>query len=129
MVTVVVAIFFAGMGVYGLVAPEKLVAPFGMRVTSADGRSEVRAVYGGFGLATAAALTPAALDAGTLRDGVLVAMALALGGMALGRAVAMLLERPSRCYPTGFYLVVETGLMTAHRSPFLIMFVRAGVAG
>ncbi|NAS25866.1 DUF4345 domain-containing protein [Herbidospora sp. NEAU-GS84] len=95
----VVAIFFAGMGVYGLVAPEKLVAPFGMRVTSADGRSEVRAVYGGFGLATAAALILAALDASTLRDGVLVAVALALGGMAVGRA--------------GFYLVVETGLMTA----------------
>ncbi|MEV4179315.1 DUF4345 family protein [Nonomuraea sp. NPDC049709] len=43
----VVAVFFAGMGVYGLVAPGKLVAQFGLRVTSADGRNEVRAVYGG----------------------------------------------------------------------------------
>ncbi|MEV4179316.1 hypothetical protein [Nonomuraea sp. NPDC049709] len=42
-----------------------------------------------------------------------MAVALALGGMAAGRVVAMLLERPSRCYPTGFYLAVEAGLMTA----------------
>ncbi|MFG1707449.1 DUF4345 family protein [Nonomuraea sp. M3C6] len=109
----VVAVFFAGMGVYGLVAPGTLVAPFGIRVASADGRNEVRAVYGGFGLATAAALALAAFGVGTLRDGVLVAVALALGGMAAGRVVSMLLERPSRCYPTGFYLVVEVGLMAA----------------
>ncbi|WP_442942185.1 hypothetical protein [Nonomuraea sp. NBC_00507] len=44
-----VAVFFAGMGVYGLVAPGTLVAPFGIRVPSAGGRNEVRAVYGGFG--------------------------------------------------------------------------------
>jgi hypothetical protein len=109
----VVTVFFAGMGVYGLVAPGRLVAPFGIRVASVDGRNEVRAVYGGFGLAMAAALALAVLGVGALRDGVLVAVALALAGMAAGRVVSMLLERPVRCYPTGFYLVVETGLMAA----------------
>jgi hypothetical protein len=108
-----VAVFFAGMGIYGLVAPGALLAPFGTRVLSADGRNEVRAVYGGFGLATALALVLAALDVGTLRDGVLVAVALALAGMAVGRVVSMLLERSARFYPTVLYLIVEAGLAAA----------------
>lgn len=109
----VVAVFFAGMGVYGLVAPAALLAPFGTRVVSAEGRNEVRAVYGGFGLATALALALAALDVGTVRDGVLVAVALALTGMAAGRVVSMVLERPARFYPTVLYLIVEAGLALA----------------
>ncbi|MER6949449.1 DUF4345 family protein [Nonomuraea sp. NPDC000554] len=108
-----VAVLFAGMGIYGLVAPASLVAPFGGTAPSADSRNEIRAVYGGFGLATALALTLAALDIGRLRDGVLVAVALALAGMAAGRIVSMVVERPSRFYPTVFYLIVEAALAAA----------------
>lgn len=50
---IVVALFFAGMGVYGLAAPGLLVAPFRLTADSATARAEVRAVYGGFGVATA----------------------------------------------------------------------------
>jgi hypothetical protein len=50
-VIVVVAVFFLGMGIYALAAPAALVRPFGITLGESTSRSEVRAVYGGFGLA------------------------------------------------------------------------------
>ena len=47
-VVAVIAVFFAGMGVYALAAPDALVRPFGTTLGGAASRSEVRAVYGGF---------------------------------------------------------------------------------
>jgi hypothetical protein len=108
-----VGIVFAAMGLYGLVAPAALLAPFGTEVTSADGRNEVRAVYGGFGLAVALALALAAADTGGLRDGVVAAVALALAGMGCGRIISMLVDRPSAFYPTVFFLLVEFALAAA----------------
>lgn len=109
----VVAVLFAAMGLCGLVAPGALVAPFGTVVESPDARNEVRAVYGGFGMAVAAALALAAADTGDLRSGVLLAIALALAGMAAGRMVSFLIERPRRFYPTGLFLLVEIVLAAA----------------
>jgi hypothetical protein len=108
-----VAVLFAGMGLYGLIAPASLIAAFGTTVTSIDSRNEIRAVYGGFGLAMALALTLAALDVGRLRDGVLVTVAIALAGMGVGRIISMFVERPHRLYPTVFYLIVEMSLAAA----------------
>ena len=48
----VTALFFLVMGIAALVAPARILAPFGVTVATADGRSEVRAVYGGFGVVT-----------------------------------------------------------------------------
>ncbi len=95
------------MGVFGLVAPDALVAAFGIRLGGADGRAEVRAVYGGFGVAVAGALAFAALSSAQLRTGIVTAIALALFGMALGRLVARFVERPSAFYPSWFYFWVE----------------------
>ena len=50
-VIVVIAVFFLGMGIYALAAPAALIRPFGVNLESPTSRSEVRAVYGGFGLA------------------------------------------------------------------------------
>ncbi|GAA1834388.1 DUF4345 family protein [Actinomadura chokoriensis] len=108
-----VGVFFAVMGLCGLIAPASLLAPFGTEVRSVDGRNEVRAVYGGFGLAVAVALGLAAADAGGLREGVVVAVVLALAGMGAGRVVSMAVERPSAFYPTVFYLLVELALAAA----------------
>jgi hypothetical protein len=102
-----VAAVFVGMGVYGLAAPAAVLAMFGVEVASADGRSEVRAVYGGFGLAMAAVLVAAAADAGSAREGILVAVGFALAGMAGGRIVARAVERPSGFYPVGFWFLAE----------------------
>ncbi|BBX17799.1 DUF4345 domain-containing protein [Mycolicibacterium duvalii] len=104
-VLVVAAVFFAGMGVYALVTPARLVAPFDVTLGSATARSEVRAVYGGFGLAIAAILVVAIADA-QLRAGIVTTVAAALAGMAFGRAVSALDARTS-FYPNWFYFLVE----------------------
>ena len=102
-----VAVLFAGMGVYALAVPAAILAPFGVPVESADGRAEVRAVYGGFGIAVAALLGVAAADGGGAREGILVAVGVALAGMAFGRLVARAFERPSGFYPVWLFFGVE----------------------
>ncbi|GAA1939295.1 DUF4345 domain-containing protein [Amycolatopsis minnesotensis] len=107
-ITVAVAVFFFGMGGYALVAPAALVRPFGLGAATADARTEIRAVYGGFGLAVGGLLAAAAADAGGIRTGAVVAVAVALLGMAGGRLVARCVERPSAFYPSWLYFWVET---------------------
>src|SRR5262245_63350210 len=93
-----VIVFFVGMGLLALVSPESISDTFGTPTLTPAGRNEVRAVYGGFGLAVAAMLV-LALNAPTLRAGVLLAVAASLAGMAAGRLVAALVERPTAFYP------------------------------
>ncbi|MBC6465057.1 DUF4345 family protein [Actinomadura alba] len=115
-VIAVVAVFFLGMGGYGLVAPAALIRPFRMAADSTEARTEIRAVYGGFGIAMALVLALAAIDLGGIRRGVVIAVAAALLGMAFGRLVARVVERPSAFYPSWCYFWVETiggGLLLA----------------
>lgn len=107
-VVAVIALFFAGMGVYAVAAPDALVRPFGITLGGAASRSEVRAVYGGFGLAIAGVLVYAAIEGGALRTGVLVTVGAALAGMAFGRVVSAVVDQRTSFYPNGFYLLVET---------------------
>jgi Domain of unknown function (DUF4345) len=104
-VTVIAAVFFAGMGVYALAAPARLVGPFDITLGSAAARAEVRAVYGGFGLAIAAVLA-VALATPDLRTGILTTVAAALAGMAFGRMVSAWDGRTG-FYPNWFYFLVE----------------------
>ncbi|MGW1739791.1 DUF4345 domain-containing protein [Nocardia sp. NPDC001965] len=106
-VLIAVGILFAGMGVFALATPARLTEPFGIPVTTAPGRSEVRAVYGGFGLAVAGALGWAAFDTGELRRGVVIVIAIALAGMAAGRVISRLLDGRVAFYPIWFYFWVE----------------------
>jgi len=103
----VVIVFFVGMGLAALVSPEFVTRTFGIPTLTNAGRNEVRAVYGGFGLAVAAMLVVAMNDP-ALRAGVLLAVAASVGGMAGGRLVAALVERPTAFYPSWFYFVAET---------------------
>lgn len=105
----VVAIFFAGMGLAALVAPAFIWAPFGVAPSTPEARNEVRAVYGGFGIAVAA-LIVLADDSATLRDGVLVAVAVSVFGMAAGRLVSGLFEPRALLRWPGVFLAVEVGL-------------------
>jgi hypothetical protein len=102
------AVFFLGMGVWALARPAGLVAPFGISLGGADARLEVCAVYGGFGLATAGLLATAAAEPAA-HAGVLLAVAVALFGMAGGRLLGRLRDRPSGFYPVWFYFWVEVG--------------------
>lgn len=89
---VIVAAGFFLMGVGGLVSPLLIVRQFGMQTDSAAARSEVRAVYGGFGIA-ASALLVWCLAQPTAPPFVLLTLALALAGMAAGRFVSAALDR------------------------------------
>jgi hypothetical protein len=109
----VVAIFFAGMGAAALVRPAFIWAPFGVAPTTPASRNEIRAVYGGFGIAIAILLVVADAGSAGYRDGVLVAIAVALAGMAAGRIVGLVVEpRGARGYPALFG-VIEVALAAA----------------
>ena len=103
----IASLFLLGMGLCAMVRPAFVVAFVGLIPSTADARNEVRAVYGGFGVAMAALLVLSSEDA-TLRPGVLLAVAAALLGMAGGRVVSMIAERTGR-WPVVF-LVMEAVL-------------------
>jgi hypothetical protein len=96
-----IAVFFLGMGVYALAWPERVLTIFGTQVTTRDGRNEVRAVYGGYGITMAAALAVALGDDG-LRAGVFVCLALAMLGMALGRVCSAVIDGRASAVTTLF---------------------------
>ena len=105
-VIVLAAAFFLGMGIFALARPAALIRPFGITLPIAESRAEVRAVYGGFGLAIAGMLV-LALTGHPAREGILMTVAAALGGMAFGRLVSGLVDRPKDFYPNWFYFLVE----------------------
>jgi uncharacterized membrane protein YeaQ/YmgE (transglycosylase-associated protein family) len=68
-------------------------------------RNEVRAVYGGFGVAIAGLLTASTFYS-EVRQGVVLTVAIALFGMAAGRLLSFAIEHSEGHYPMVF-LVVE----------------------
>ncbi|WP_460405953.1 DUF4345 domain-containing protein [Actinophytocola sediminis] len=106
-VLLAVGLFFLGMGGYALAAPAALIRPFRLVADTPESRSEIRAVYGGFGVAIAAVLVLAVLLDGEFRRGVQVTVAFALAGMAVGRVLSRVLDRPTAFYPVWFYCGVE----------------------
>ncbi|OBC08149.1 DUF4345 domain-containing protein [Mycobacterium sp. 852013-50091_SCH5140682] len=112
-VIVAVGVFFAGMGLYAMAAPTALLRPFGLVPGQSTARAEVRAVYGGFGLAMAAILGYAAVTSGQLRTGIVITVAAALAGMALGRIISGVIDVRTSFYPNWFYCLVEAGAAAA----------------
>ncbi len=106
-VIAVIGVFFAGMGIYALAAPAAIILPFGITLGEAASRSEVRAVYGGFGLAIAGVLVLAAIQQGDVRTGILIAVGAALAGMAFGRLFSAVVDTRTAFYPNWFYCLVE----------------------
>lgn len=105
----VIAIGFGVMGLAALVRPTLIWAPFGVEPTTAESRSEVRAVYGGFGLALAALMIWANEAGGDLRTGVLLTVAVSLFGMAAGRVISALVEPRALWGWPGVFLLIELG--------------------
>ena len=87
------AALFGTMGLYALVNPRGVVALFGTQVDTEDGRNEVRAVYGGFGLVVAGMLVYAAFSDGRGALWIPSVIALSLLGMAAGRLISMVIDR------------------------------------
>lgn len=110
-VVVVAAAGFLAMGLAALAAPARILATFGVSVATADGRNEVRAVYGGFGVAMAVILL-VALVTPRLAPGIFACLAAALGGMAGGRVVSAVLDRTAGRAPV-FFGVLEAVVAVA----------------
>ncbi|WP_454789122.1 DUF4345 domain-containing protein [Mycolicibacterium lutetiense] len=106
-VIAVVGVFFLGMGVYALTAPQAILRPFDYDLRTAAARAEVRGVYGGFGIAIAAVLAYAATAPGEVRTGILITVGAALAGMAVGRALSAVFDERTSFYPNWFYCLVE----------------------
>ena len=88
----VVALAFLAMGLGALARPDLVLAQFGVDRLTREGRNEVRAVYGGFGIAVAALLfVPFAVP--DLRGPICLTVAVALMGMAAGRLVSAVVDR------------------------------------
>ena len=85
---------FAAMGGIALVDPPRITRYFGISVLTSDMRNEIRAVYGGFGVAIAVMLI--ATSGTELAVGVRYTIAAALLGMAAGRAIGFCIERSGR---------------------------------
>ena len=100
-----VAVAFALMGIGALVRPTVVTRQFGIPELTPEGRSEVRAVYGGFGLAVAGMLV-IAITTPDLRAGIAITVAVALFGMAVGRVVSAVIDR-SLSKVVVLYLVIE----------------------
>ena len=107
-----VAVFFLGMGLYALAAPAALIRPFGITLPRPESRAEVRAVYGGFGLAIAGVLGYAALNP-SAAQAILITVAVALAGMAVGRLISAVVDERTAFYPNWFYFLVEVVLAAA----------------
>jgi hypothetical protein len=103
----VVGFVFLLMGLVAFARPRTfLTAYVGITAETPDARNEIQAVYGGFGVAMALVLClPIWMPAA--KTGIAIAVAAALGGMAFGRLVAFLREKPGR-WPLIFF-VVEAG--------------------
>lgn len=104
---------FAGMGALALAVPSAIPRMFGAQMPTAASRNEVRAVYGGFGIAVATLLAATAHDP-TARTWVHRVAGVSLLGMAAGRLVDLALsaDRPG-FWPVGPVLAGETALGAA----------------
>lgn len=96
-------VFFAGMALLALVRPRAIVGIFGGEAGTGASRTEVRAVYGGFGSAAAAIL----IAQPSWSYGATLALAAMMGGMAGARLVGGVLERETKLWPTWLMVVVE----------------------
>jgi hypothetical protein len=101
----VAAALFAFMELVSIVAPTLITAQFGIHKLDREGRNEVRAVYGGFGVAMAGVLIAAVLIP-DIRAGVTLTVGLALGGMAVGRVLSAVMDHGIARQPV-FYLILE----------------------
>lgn len=99
---------FIFMGLGSFVFPERVTAQFDIPRLSVSGKSEVRAVYGGFGVLMGLMLL-VALYMPELRQGICLTVAAALAGMAIGRIGSAIMDRTIGGYPL-FYMCLESVL-------------------
>jgi len=102
---------FAAMGLIAILKPDRVTRQFGIAKLTLAGRNEVRAVYGGFGVAVALMLVVATRSS-ELRPGICFTSAAALAGMAAGRIVSAGMDRGIERFPL-VYLIIEAAFAAA----------------
>lgn len=95
---------FAAFGVASIVAPRFVVSKVDLEPVSPTGSAEVRAMYGGLEIGLAGFFGYAAMKPELIKPA-LLAQAIALGGVAVGRATGILADRPHRKMLYGFGLL------------------------
>ncbi len=109
------ALAFLLMGLVALVSPHSITRWVAITTLPVPARNEVRAVYGGYGVAISVLLV-VCRDQPQWRDGVVVTLSLALLGMAAGRLLSWLVDRRLDRYPAlfmGIEVVLGVGLLIA----------------
>ena len=111
------AAFFLVIGTLGLVCPDLIARQFQVNGLTPTGRNEIRAVYGGFGVAMALVLVYAEFVTAA-REGVLLVVIVALVGMASGRIISAIVDRTLDRFALTF-LVAELAIAAG------LLFVRS----
>jgi membrane associated rhomboid family serine protease len=104
----ITGVAFAFMGLAAIIAPSRVTAQFDIPALTIAGRNEVRAVYGGFGLAVSGMLALAIFDP-TLRPGICLTIGMALAGMAGGRLLSAGLDRALPRWPLVYCAIEAVG--------------------
>jgi hypothetical protein len=107
-ITYAVALGFLIMALLAFASPASIVSYFGTTELTVDGRNEVRAVYGGAGLAIAG-LVAVAPHLPRFGPGILLTVALWLFGMASGRAISRAADGGAGFYPWLFFVIEIAG--------------------
>ena len=106
------ASMLASFGIASLIVPRFVVSKVDIEPVSPTGSAEVRAMYGGLELGLAAFFAYASTQPELVRPA-LLAQAIALGGVAAGRAVGLIADRPRKMLYAFGALEAGTAIVSA----------------
>ena len=109
LLVIAVAVFFLGMGIVALWRPALVLGLFGTVVNTSEGCNEVRAVYGGYGVAMGVLLAGSFAMPASFRSSILLCVAVAVLGMMIGCLISFGIDRRAGFYPL-LFLGVEAAL-------------------
>ncbi len=112
LLVIAVAVFFLGMGIVALWRPALVLGLFGTAVTTSEGRNEVRAVYGGYGVAMGLLLAGSLAMPAAFRSGILLCVTVAVLGMAIGRLISFGIDGRASFYPL-LFLGIEAAVFAS----------------
>lgn len=112
LLVIAVAVFFLGMGFVALWRPAVVLGLFDTAVITSEGRNEVRAVYGGYGVAMGLLLAGSLATPAAFRTGILLCFAVAVLGTAIGRLVSFGIDGRTGFYPL-LFLGIEAVLFVS----------------
>ena len=106
------AAVFVGFGVWGLFSPAQMVSSFGMDPGGADGRTMIRASYGGFLIGEGLLFAWCAMSAQRVRLG-LAAVAILTAPILLSRLFGMAVDGATSIYHVIYALIELIGVALA----------------